>query len=839
MHPTVSFLFLAALAAPTLARPSSDPAGSRSIDPSSASAEVWRANSAAQDELAVFLASHDVKTAPEPNRPPDPVSVRSAMPAARESSAYELTPRPKPSPDPRAPLTDAFRVDHSRMHYDTPGDGSLWARGASYKASFDATGATCYPLFGGRQPRHLPLALSPDSVTLGGLPLEMSDVPPAIRSQDLVDLDRGSFTERYQLAPQSLEQIFVFSTLPSAGDLVVHIPIAPTDEFVEIVATDLGLEIRSELGRVSYGRAVAIDGRGRRVEAETTCAGGAISIRVDAAFLADATMPLVIDPVVTPLGIDTTSYDDHTPDVAYDPTTERWLVVYAENATAGDQDVYYVILNLAGASMWGGYVNSNLASWFYVSCANLPAAQQFLVVCNVNSTGGYTIRGRTIQAAVLGIGSEFFISGGESGDKIYPDVGAETGSDGQYCVVYERVYATDDHDILVSMVNSSSQLTSGTIYLSNSGGTYDTLPSIAKQTTGGTWMIAWARTPSSNSSDIWAGRIAHGGGISLNPFQITSGNFDWLASVSSPSSAPSRTMIAFSRFYGSDFDIHVAVQDGTTPIANANISTMQGGLTFLNNQTYPHVDSDGDHFVLGYSEQATLGAHEHNVYVDELYVHGSTIGLLQTHVTLAATPLREVGPRIAAKRSNSGPTSRYLMAWTRETSSGNNDIYGAIFDGSPLGSVSSFCYGDTAAACPCGNAGFSGHGCANSVSSNGGQLWLTGNVAPAGDTATLQASLLPQTAACLIFQGTTAGAPTWFGDGLRCTSGTVVRIGTKTAVFGAISYPGPGDLPVHVQGGVPFTGGLRTYQVWYRNAAVYCTPSTFNLTNGLIVNWAN
>jgi hypothetical protein len=31
--------------------------------------------------------------------------------------------------------------------------------------------------------------------------------------------------------------------------------------------------------------------------------------------------------------------------------------------------------------------------------------------------------------------------------------------------------------------------------------------------------------------------------------------------------------------------------------------------------------------------------------------------------------------------------------------------------------------------------------------------------------------------------------------------------------------------------------GLRTYQLWYRNAAVFCTTSTFNLTNGIEVSW--
>jgi hypothetical protein len=31
--------------------------------------------------------------------------------------------------------------------------------------------------------------------------------------------------------------------------------------------------------------------------------------------------------------------------------------------------------------------------------------------------------------------------------------------------------------------------------------------------------------------------------------------------------------------------------------------------------------------------------------------------------------------------------------------------------------------------------------------------------------------------------------------------------------------------------------GTRTYQVWYRNAAAFCTISTFNLTNGIELSW--
>jgi hypothetical protein len=40
-----------------------------------------------------------------------------------------------------------------------------------------------------------------------------------------------------------------------------------------------------------------------------------------------------------------------------------------------------------------------------------------------------------------------------------------------------------------------------------------------------------------------------------------------------------------------------------------------------------------------------------------------------------------------------------------------------------------------------------------------------------------------------------------------------------------------------VRGAVTTAGSVRNYQVWYRNAAAFCTPSTFNLTNGLSVTW--
>jgi hypothetical protein len=90
------------------------------------------------------------------------------------------------------------------------------------------------------------------------------------------------------------------------------------------------------------------------------------------------------------------------------------------------------------------------------------------------------------------------------------------------------------------------------------------------------------------------------------------------------------------------------------------------------------------------------------------------------------------------------------------------------------------------------------------------------------------------------FQGTqrvNGGAGTVFGDGLRCAGGTVVRLAAVAASGGGSQYPHAQQQPVSVRGGVTASGSKRTYQAWYRNAVAFCTPSTFNLSNGVEVTW--
>jgi len=160
--------------------------------------------------------------------------------------------------------------------------------------------------------------------------------------------------------------------------------------------------------------------------------------------------------------------------------------------------------------------------------------------------------------------------------------------------------------------------------------------------------------------------------------------------------------------------------------------------------------------------------------------------------------------------------------------------------GPPPGTGTPLCAGDgTGTACPCGNNSAPGanEGCLNSLGT-GGKLRATGMASIASDTLVLNGTQMANSS-CLYFQGTiqaAGGAGSVFGDGKRCAGGSVIRLRTKVNVAGASNYPEPGDQPVSVKGAVT-APGTRTYQAWYRNPAAFCTPATFNLTNGLEVMW--
>jgi hypothetical protein len=155
-----------------------------------------------------------------------------------------------------------------------------------------------------------------------------------------------------------------------------------------------------------------------------------------------------------------------------------------------------------------------------------------------------------------------------------------------------------------------------------------------------------------------------------------------------------------------------------------------------------------------------------------------------------------------------------------------------------------FCSGDgNGTLCPCSNSSpaLNREGCTHAFNGvNGGRLEGTGMPSLSADSVQLTALRLPPNVSVLFFQGVTrtnGGLGDVFGDGLRCASGAVRRLGTRSASsIGEAAYPPAGGPTISMQGSIG-SPGSRTYQAWYRNSAVYCTPSTFNLSNGWEIAW--
>ena len=128
-----------------------------------------------------------------------------------------------------------------------------------------------------------------------------------------------------------------------------------------------------------------------------------------------------------------------------------------------------------------------------------------------------------------------------------------------------------------------------------------------------------------------------------------------------------------------------------------------------------------------------------------------------------------------------------------------------------------FCLGDgTGAACPCGNTGAPGHGCASSAFATGAILSASGfaGASVGTDTLVLTATNIPGPG--LFFQSNGLISPINFGDGQLCAAVSIIRMGVVFPTAGVASYPGGlTPNPIHIAGGTS-NGDVRHYQCWYR-----------------------
>lgn len=738
--------------------------------------------------------------------------------------------------------SDTPQIDFSKVVIDQPTKGDTWVRGRTYKASFDANGATYIPFLGSNAPHNFPVRVELESMRIGGFDIELSTLGVS-HSGDEITIDRGVLREVWRVSTDQAEQSFVLAAAPdSAGPLELRIAL---DSELEANAAADGIELVGEFGGVMIGHTVVVDAAGVRTEIESRLQDGEMVLDIPAEVLARAQYPLVVDPVYSTNALDTTTTATALPDVCNAGTAGNWAASYQFSFSATDADVWTLDVfygtPVANSGVWVDYTGS---SWISPRIAYNALNNTFLTVCSVrptqNAPGEIWCRART--AGTITQFNQVLIQSSILGSCFYPDVGGDPVLTGPtyFMVVWTRNFSANDWDVHGRLVGYDGT-PQGTSPIFIAGTTaFDWYPRISK-TDGRApystqeWNVVWMR--GNGVSDVWGAQIHWDGAITTPAFPIDqtvyADTFPSASSLLDGTSGPRPWLVTYRRQFTNEGDVYAKALVGSSILTELNLSVAENADPY-EDQLDPDVDSNGQRFAIAYSESYNNSTTDRDLYVTTVHLSGNAISVDEAHNQVDYDTLDTTGAQISCGMTEAAiGFPYYAMAWPRYGGGVEDTYVGAYYE--PV-SYDTFCYGDgSAGACPCGTSGF--RGCPNSAT-NGAALFLQGNNYTSADTFSIFAFNLPPGSIGLFFQGTSASTTgSAFGDGLLCMSGSIARLGVKTAPIGNATYPEVGDLSISVKGNVPSDGGYRYYQMWYRDAASYCTAATFNITSAARVLW--
>jgi hypothetical protein len=228
-------------------------------------------------------------------------------------------------------------------------DGGVRVEAARYRARFSSAGMELCPALGRAHPRTESVALT--FVSLGREPgSHLADAQSARprTTASVVEFRRGiGVVERWHARTDGIElTLTLASPLPGAGDLVARYRLSSS--LAPIVGQpDGSLRLGGARG-ARIGALVGIDAAGRTTPGTLSVDGDWLELRLPAAFVDRAAYPLVLDPLVAPDFAVAPLGDDALPDVAYEATSQSWLVVWERTLSATDIDIIGQRLDLAG-----------------------------------------------------------------------------------------------------------------------------------------------------------------------------------------------------------------------------------------------------------------------------------------------------------------------------------------------------------------------------------------------------------------------------------------------------------------------------------------------------------
>ncbi len=648
---------------------------------------------------------------------PRPAFVPGAPTWDAPESPVSLTPRvhdagPKLDVGAAPLLSTSLRIRDrlTEVLVSEPGDGRVWARGRDFRASFGAEGFTFLPVFGKQSPQEFPVAFQVRSATVGdqNLPLGVDRV---VRGEGQVRLDHSALDEVYHLSLDQVEQTFVFDTLPATGELVLDLAVAT--ELAVLDRADGLYFVHPSFGHVAYGDAFVYDATGARIAISRTWTGDSIQLTVPAAFLANAVLPLTIDPPVTAFVSTFGANDDNRPDICYDGRQNQYWVVWQEYTSATNNDAYLTSFTTAGTqgSSFGVEITSD--DWSDPKVAYHYGSNRLLVVASESAvtTGNGSIRGQLVDAAARSvIGAEFQISTC-CFPKIHPDVGGnnwDSVSNSHFCVVWAFEAAAGNHNVQYRVVDWDGAFITGIETVESSAD--DTIHTTISESHGDAnlfgdwWTIAWTRDTNADGLGtiearrvVWNGNPAQGAG---NFVVDAATNCAWPSVTSRFDSnlvatADRPSVVVYERDFpsgtgpgGRQASIYGrVVTDGAAYGENA-ISFLMEDFDGELDQRRPHIATDGSAWYMAYSEVWFVlpASSDYDVYYcsGHLTQTGTNafMALAERHENLAFTGSSERFARVATVRDGiaTSTSDDAAVIWVRLDGTNGGTLHGSTLE---------------------------------------------------------------------------------------------------------------------------------------------------------------
>ena len=480
--------------------------------------------------------------------------------------------------------------------------------------------------------------MSVAGATVGGRALEL-DSPSAQRDGDRVLIDRGALRAEYVPGLEGLEQLFVLDApAPGTGDLVVTLDV---ETELALNGTDQGVLFEGPFGGVHYGEAFVLDAAGRRLETPAEVAQDSIRIRVPASFLASASYPLAIDPLISTRTLDDSPAQQRHPDIAWDPVSHVFLVTYHELFSANDFDV-----KLIKSDIDGNVLGSPVYADFSSVNARFPrvAINRFdrrgIVVYTTGNDGARKIEGNLIDlTSSSGLMGRFTISSNPEGlDLARPDVAGDAfdGPDAWFTVVWERIWEASDSDIVLRQVTPTGNLLAEQL-VTNFAGTRDEAPSISTApSVRGIHNVVWRR----NGHQVAGAQYDFGGLVATPPFGMFAYDSSLTLAVPSVSAIGPFVPGESERAYAVTTSVHFPASNESDVVlftfaGNRFIDSASDAFlehtNFLNDQRRPTVAAAAEGFAVAYEGAPSL-ASVHRTYITGFNLANRSLAVCERRV---------------------------------------------------------------------------------------------------------------------------------------------------------------------------------------------------------------